>query len=71
MGIDIVFDDFGMGYFFIFYFKKYLIDLIKIDCSFVNFMMEVSNDKVFCEVIIVMVKKLGISVVVEGIEIKE
>jgi EAL domain-containing protein (putative c-di-GMP-specific phosphodiesterase class I) len=34
-------------------------------------MTEVSNDKVLCEAIIVMAKKLGIQVVAEGIETQE
>ena len=70
-GIDIALDDFGTGYSSISYLKKYPTDLIKIDRSFVNSMTEVSNDKVLCEAIIVMAKKLGISVVAEGIETKE
>ena len=34
-------------------------------------MTEVSNDKILCEAIIVMAKKLGIEVVAEGIETNE
>lgn len=62
-------DDFGIGYSFIFYLKCFFIDFIKIDRSFVKLMIDVSNDKVLCEVIIVMVNKFGIKVVVEGVEI--
>lgn len=67
-GVSIALDDFGTGYSSISYLKKFPTDYIKIDRSFVNSMTEVSNDKVLCEAIIVMAKKLGIKVVAEGIE---
>lgn len=70
-GVSIALDDFGTGYSSISYLKKYPTDYIKIDRSFVNSMTEVGNDKVLCEAIIVMAKKLGIKVVAEGIETNE
>ena len=70
-GIDIALDDFGTGFSSISYLKKFPTDYIKIDKSFVNAMTDVSNDKVLCEAIIVMAKKLGISVVAEGVETQE
>jgi diguanylate cyclase (GGDEF)-like protein len=70
-GVSIALDDFGTGYSSISYLKKYPTDYLKIDRSFVNSMTEVSNDKILCEAIIVMAKKLGIKVVAEGIETKE
>ncbi|MBU2978594.1 EAL domain-containing protein [Alteromonas sp. C1M14] len=70
-GVSIALDDFGTGYSSISYLKKYPTDYIKIDRSFVHSMTEVSNDKVLCEAIILMAKKLGIEVVAEGIETKE
>lgn len=70
-GVGIALDDFGTGYSSISYLKKYPTDVIKIDKSFVQSMTDVSNDKVLCEAIIVMAKKLGIKVVAEGIESQE
>ncbi|WP_334060390.1 sensor domain-containing phosphodiesterase [Alteromonas sp. S005] len=70
-GIDIALDDFGTGFSSISYLKKFPTDYIKIDKSFVNSMTDVSNDKVLCEAIIVMAKKLGIGVVAEGVETQE
>lgn len=70
-GVSIALDDFGTGYSSISYLKKYPTDYVKIDRSFVNSMTEVSNDKVLCEAIISMAKKLGIEVVAEGIETNE
>ncbi len=70
-GVSIALDDFGTGFSSISYLKKFPTDYIKIDRSFVNSMTEVSNDKILCEAIIVMAKKLGIQVVAEGIETSE
>ncbi|MDY6977723.1 MAG: EAL domain-containing protein [Pseudomonadota bacterium] len=70
-GVDIALDDFGTGYSSISYLKKFPTDFIKIDKSFVKSMTDVSNDKVLCEAIIIMAKKLGIKVVAEGIETQE
>ncbi|TKB03661.1 EAL domain-containing protein [Alteromonas portus] len=70
-GVDIALDDFGTGFSSISYLKKFPTDYIKIDKSFVNSMTDVSNDKVLCEAIIVMAKKLGIGVVAEGVETQE
>lgn len=70
-GVDIALDDFGTGFSSISYLKRFPTDLIKIDRSFVKSMTDVSNDKVLCEAIIVMAKKLGIKVVAEGVETQE
>ena len=70
-GVGIALDDFGTGYSSISYLKKFPTDFIKIDKSFVKTMTDVSNDKVLCEAIIIMAKKLGIKVVAEGIETQE
>ncbi|WP_394224118.1 EAL domain-containing protein [Alteromonas gracilis] len=70
-GVDIALDDFGTGFSSISYLKKFPTDIIKIDRSFVKSMTDVNNDKVLCEAIIVMAKKLGIKVVAEGVETRE
>jgi diguanylate cyclase (GGDEF)-like protein len=70
-GVDIALDDFGTGFSSISYLKKYPTDYLKIDKSFVHSMTQVSNDKVLCEAIIVMAKKLGIKVIAEGVETPE
>lgn len=67
-GIRISLDDFGTGYSSLGYLKKYAIDFIKIDQSFVRNLSEDSDDLALCEAIIVMAHKLGIQVIAEGIE---
>lgn len=70
-GVELSLDDFGTGYSSLTYLKKYDIDYLKIDRSFVTNLLESSDDSVLCEAIIVMAHKLGIKVVAEGIETEE
>ncbi len=70
-GMEIAIDDFGTGYSAVNYLKKFDIDYIKIDKSFVNDMVNNSKDLAITEAIIVMACKLGIKVVAEGIETSE
>ncbi|MFZ2727265.1 MAG: EAL domain-containing protein [Methylococcaceae bacterium] len=70
-GIQVSLDDFGTGYCSLSYLKKFDIDYLKIDQSFVKNLASDSNDLVLCEAIIVMAHKLGIKVIAEGIETKE
>lgn len=70
-GFQISLDDFGTGYSSLSYLKKFDIDYLKIDKSFVNNLSEDSNDMVLCEAIIVMAHKLGLKVIAEGVETKE
>ncbi len=67
-GIQVAMDDFGTGYSSLSYLKKFDIDYIKIDQSFVRNMESDSNDLALCEAIIVMAHKLGIRVIAEGVE---
>lgn len=67
-GIQISLDDFGTGYSSLSYLKKFDIDYIKIDQSFVQNLETQSDDMALCEAIIVMAHKLNMKVVAEGIE---
>ncbi len=67
-GIQVALDDFGTGYSSLSYLKKFDIDYIKIDRSFVRNLSATSDDMVLCEAIIVMAHKLGLKVIAEGIE---
>ncbi len=69
-GIETAIDDFGTGYSSLAYLKKFQIDYIKIDRSFVSNIENSESDKVLCEVIVQMAHKLGFKVVAEGIETK-
>ncbi|MHB0992108.1 MAG: sensor domain-containing protein [Burkholderiales bacterium] len=67
-GICISLDDFGTGYSSLSYLKKFDIDFLKIDQTFVRELETSPNDMALCEAIIVMAHKLGLKVVAEGIE---
>ena len=70
-GIQVSLDDFGTGYSSLAYLKKFNIDYIKIDRSFVSHLAPDSSDMALCEAIIVMAHKLGIKVIAEGIETEQ
>jgi diguanylate cyclase (GGDEF)-like protein/PAS domain S-box-containing protein len=70
-GIQVSLDDFGTGYSSLAYLKKFDIDYLKIDRSFVQNLEKNSDDMVLCEAIIVMAHKLGIKVIAEGVETLE
>jgi diguanylate cyclase (GGDEF)-like protein/PAS domain S-box-containing protein len=67
-GIQVSLDDFGTGYSSLSYLRKFEIDYLKIDRSFVASLEESHGDVVLCEAIIAMAHSLGIKVVAEGIE---
>lgn len=70
-GIRIAIDDFGTGYSAMAYLKKFHIDYLKIDQSFVRGMAKHAGDQAIVEAIIVMSHKLGFKVIAEGIETEE
>lgn len=67
-GIEVAIDDFGTGYSSFAYLKKFDIDYLKIDKSFVDNVAFSEHDKVLCEAMIAMAHKLGIRVIAEGVE---
>lgn len=67
-GIEIAIDDFGTGYSSFAYLKKFHIDYLKIDKSFVDNVTSSEQDKVLCEAMIAMAHKLDIRVIAEGVE---
>lgn len=70
-GIEVSIDDFGTGFSSLSYLKKFDIDYLKIDRSFVSYLTENSTDRALVEAIIVMAHKLDIKTIAEGIETEE
>ena len=70
-GIQISLDDFGTGYSSLAYLKKFDIDYLKIDRSFVMNLVQNSDDIVLCHAMIAIAHKLGLRVVAEGIETEQ
>lgn len=67
-GVQIALDDFGTGYSSMSYLKRFDIDYIKIDQSFVRNLGRNVDDLVLCEAMIGMAHRLGLEVVAEGVE---
>ena len=67
-GVKVALDDFGTGYSSLSYLKKFDIDYIKIDQSFVRNLAPGSDDLALCEAMIVMAHRLGLKVIAEGVE---
>ncbi len=68
IGVSLAIDDFGTGYSSLSYLKKFPIDTLKVDKSFIMEIINDNEDKVIVQTIITMAHSLGMKVVAEGVE---
>jgi diguanylate cyclase (GGDEF)-like protein len=71
MDLTIAIDDFGTGYSSLSYLKRFPIDIIKIDKSFISGIKPHSDDAAIAQAIIVLGHTLKLSVTAEGVETTE
>jgi EAL domain-containing protein (putative c-di-GMP-specific phosphodiesterase class I) len=71
MGFQIAMDDFGTGYSSLSYLQRLPIDILKIDRSFVQTMLENPNNLEIIKAIIGLGKILQLRIVAEGVETQE
>ncbi|TCT14352.1 diguanylate cyclase/phosphodiesterase [Natranaerovirga pectinivora] len=71
LGIKVALDDFGTGYSSLNYLRQLPINILKLDKSFIEDLLKNNNIYNLTEDIILMSQKLGLTVVAEGVEMKD
>lgn len=68
IGVKIAIDDFGAGYSSLSYLKKFKVNTLKIDRSYINEILSDSENKEIVSTIIQLARKMNIKTVAEGVE---
>jgi len=71
LGVELAIDDFGTGHSSLSYLKKFPVDRLKIDKAFIDNIHTTTEDLAITRTIVGLAQALGLSIIAEGIELKE